>query len=302
MLKRMIGLVVVLGVVVVAAWGYCPGLRTKMNQAWSDQARWSEEARVSDPAGFVAYVEAKMKKNLVAMQKTRRELAIEVGKLARKTREQKAMASQAQTMADEFRAEYQSAKANDSFPIEVRGEAYTETQVRSQVSLLLAEAESYTESLADIDSVQGEAEQQLEDLAIRIGKTESQMAALSTKRELLHVRKLTGEGETLLAQVNELMTGNIQAIADNPIRTVRELAAAKHAKPQGRVTNRKVADFLAAKPTSKVAASFLDKTVEDDSVEIMPVSFSEEQDEDDATVQTKQKPSRKQKKAIFQQS
>ena len=99
------------------------------------------------------------------------------------------MATQAQTLAEEFRAEYQEALANDAFPIAVRGEAYTEAQVKSQVSLLLAEAEGYSESLAEIECVQAEAEQKMEELAVRIGQTESQLVALATKRELLRVRR-----------------------------------------------------------------------------------------------------------------
>jgi len=244
-----------------------------------------------------------MKQDLTVMQKTRRELAAEVGSLARKTREQTAMAAQARTLADEFRIQYLSAQVSDSFPIEIRSQAYTEAQVRSQVSLLLAEAEGYEESLTDIESVQVEAEKRMEDLAVRINKTESQMVALSTKRELLRARKLTSEGAALLAQVDELMTGNTQAIAGNPVRTVRELAAAEQAKPTGRATNRKVEDFLAAKPTSphRPVALLLD-----DEAEVVPTSFSEEQGQDADTLLGKQKPARKQKperqKPIYRQS
>ena len=310
MLKKVIGLSVVLSVAAVVAWGYCPGLRTKIKQAWNDQTGWTAEARAADPVGFIEYAEGKMKEDLAKMQKNRRELAAEASKLAQKVREQKAMATQAQAMAEEFRAEYQKAKANNSFPIEVRGRAYTETQVRSQVSLLLAEAESYGQSLSKIEAVQAEAEQKMEDLAIRIGKTEPQIAVLATQRELLRVRELTTEGETLLAQVDELMTGNTQAIADTPIRTVRELVAAEQVKPQGRATNRKVADFLAAKPKAKpvsqVADSFLETTVEESSIEVKPVSYSEEPDADEESAPSKQKPSKKQEptqqKPIFQQS
>ncbi len=303
MLKRTIGLVVVLGIAAAAIGSYCPGLRTKMTQAWNSQTGWTEEARRADPVGFVTHAEKKMKQDLTVMQKTRRELAAEVGSLARKAREQTALSDQAQTLADEFRAAYQSAQADDSFPIEVRGEAYTEAQVRSQVSLLLAEAEGYGQSLGDIESVQTEAEERMEELAVRISKTESQMATLSTKRELLRVRKLTSDGEEVLAQVNELMTGNTQAIADNPVRTVRELAAAGQVKPTGRATDGKVEDFLAAKPS--VRPLFVEEDVEATELEVSPASF-ERPSSGQSERQGKVKPAKKQKpkrsKPIFQQS
>ena len=300
MFKRTIGLAVILGVAVASAWGYCPGLRVKISQVWNSQTGWTEEAIHADPVGFVTHAEAKMKQDLTVMQKTRRELAAEVGSLARKTREQTALANQARTLANEFRAEYQSATENDSFPIEIRSEAYTEAQIRSQVSLLLAEAEGYEQSLADIESVQSEAEEQMEGLAVRISKTESQMVALSTKRELLRARKLTSEGEELLAQVDELMTGNTHAIAGNPVRTVRELATAEQVKPTGQATDRKVEDFLAAKPTVSPGA-----VEEDNDVEVIPASY-ERQATNQQTDQGKQKPkgrrNPKRRKPIFQQS
>jgi len=157
------------------------------------------------------------------------------------------LAEQARTLADQFRTEYQRAKDEGAFPVEVRGAAYTEPQVRAQVSLLLAEAEGYESSLTEVESVQTAAEEKIEELAVRINRTETQLAALATKRELLRARQLTTAGEELLAQVDELMTGNRQAIDANPVGTVRELLARGSGKPSGRATDSKVAEFLAAK-------------------------------------------------------
>ena len=78
---------------------------------------------------------------------------------------------------------------------------------------------------------------------------ETQLAALATKRELLRARQLTTAGEELLAQVDELMTGNRQAIDANPVGTVRELLARGTSKPSGRATDSRVAEFLEAKST-----------------------------------------------------
>ena len=302
MLKYAIGLAAVLVVVAGGVIASRPALRAKLSQHYNQVTGWDEAARLADPVGFVTHAEAKMKEDLTVMQKTRRELAAEVGSLARKTREQQALAHQARALASEFRAAYQSAKADGSFPIELHSEAYTEAQVRSQVSLLLAEAKGYEESLAGIESVQTAAEEQMEQLAVRVSKTESQLVALSTKRELLRVRKLTSDGKELLAQVNELMTGNTQAIAGNPVRTVRELAAAE-SKPTGRANAQIVEAFLAAKPTSPHRPAIL--PLEDD-VEVIPASFIDEQVQPSDADQGKQKSSKKQKpkrqKPIFQQS
>jgi hypothetical protein len=302
MLKRSIVVAVALAVTGAVAWANFPSLRTTTAAFWNSQTGWSEADRQADPDGFITYVEGKMRDDLALMQKTRRELAAEVGDLSRAKREQSAMATQAQTLAEEFRDEYQEALTNDAFPIAVRGEAYTETQVRSQVSLLLAEAEGYSGSLAEIECVQAEAEQKMEELAVRIGQTESQLVALATKRELLRVRRLTTEGEILLAQVDELMAGNTQAIAGNPVRTVRELADAEWSKPTGRVTNSRVEQFLAQTLSEKPEAS---DSVDNDTVLATPTSH-QSQAPVQIVPQSKQRPRSKAKperqKPIFQQS
>ena len=56
-------------------------------------------------------------------------------------------------LAEGFRSQYQLASTSGGFPIEMRGAAYTRDQVRSQVSMLLAEAEGYQQSLADLRQV-----------------------------------------------------------------------------------------------------------------------------------------------------
>lgn len=259
MFSRTLGwLTVVFGIGGAAAWALSPGLRAQMAAVWNSQAGWTEAARRSDPAGFVAHAEAKLQQDLATMEQTRRELAAEVGRLSKTAREQSALSEQARTLAEQFRTEYQRAKDEGTFPIEVRGAAYTEPQVRAQVSLLLAQADGYESSLSEIESVQAAAEEKIEELAVRINRTETQLAALATKRELLRARQLTTAGEELLAQVDELMTGNRQAIDANPVGTVRELLARGSSKPSGRATDSKVEAFLTAKQEPKTDAGVSD--------------------------------------------
>ncbi len=292
MLKRMVGLLVVVAVTGSLAWTKCPPPRTWGLTHWKSYTGWSEEDRRADPAGFSTYAEKKTQKDLAVMQDNRRRLASDLSELSKASREKSALAAQAQTMAEEFRAEYQDALANDSFPIEVRGKAYTEAEVKRQVSLLLAEAEGYSESLAEIENVRAEAERKMEELAVRIEQTESQLATLATKRELFKVRELTTEGETLLGQVDELMTGNSQAIADNPVRTIRELAAAESSKPKGRATNETVEEFLADVRADKPV---VDEVDEIDTFLATPTSSRGKE-------RPQQKPKSKCQKPIFQQS
>jgi len=231
-----------------AAIAASPALRARVSQQWAALCGWTKEAREADPVGFASYAEGRLKRDLEMMEKTRRELAAEVGQLSQTIREQQALGDQARQLAEEFRTEYQLASTDGGFPIEVRNAAYTEGQAKSQVSMLLAEAEGYEQSLGQLTKVRKEAESKIEELVVRINATETQLATLSTKRQLLRARQLTAEGEQLLAQVDDLMTGNTQVIEGNPVRTVRELLDTPVAKPQKTASQQKVEEFLAAKP------------------------------------------------------
>lgn len=240
---------VLLALVGGVAVGLSPAMRAAAHQQWTDRFGWTEEARRIAPVRFAQHAERRLAQDLDQMKQTRRELAAEVGQLVRRARQQQALHDQGATLADEFRAEYQEAEANGGFPITVRNAAYTRPQAEAQVSMLLAETAGYEQSLALLEGVRQQAEAQLEALAVKINQTEAQLATLATKRELLRAGRLTAEGERLLAQVDELMTGNARVIAENPVRTVEELLAAtpQPANPAGRQA---VAEFLAQRPAA----------------------------------------------------
>jgi len=264
MFKRVVVAVVTLTAVGVGAYVASPALRAKVHRQWAQVSGWTEDARRADPVGFATYAERKLKRDLEVMERTRRELAAEVGQLSRKIRQEQALADQAVTLAGDFRTQYQEASAGGGFPIEVRNAAYTQPQAKSQVSMLLAEAEGYQESVARLTKVQREAESQMEALAVRVTATESQLAALSAKREMLRARQLTAEGQQLLAQVDELMTGNAQLIEGNPVRTVRELMDSPSEKPDTPVKMRRVEEFLAQTPeldAEQAATPLVEETV-----------------------------------------
>jgi chromosome segregation ATPase len=248
MLVRTFALIAALGAVGAAAWTFSPELRTRVAALWNEYTGWTEAARQANPAGFASHVESELVQDLDKMCKTRRELTAEVGRLSKTIREQRALAEQARRLAEQFRDVYQQAMADGRFPVEVQGAAYTESQVRSQVSMLLAEAEGYDAALAELEAVRTEAEAKIEELAVRINRTETQLAALATKRELLRARQLTAAGEELLAQVDELMTGNRRTIADNPVAPLRELLARAPEKPEHRGNEGQVEAFLASLP------------------------------------------------------
>ena len=108
---------------------------------------------------------------------------------------------------------------------------------------------------------------------------------------------LTAEGETLLAQVDELLQGNAPIIADNPVRTVCELLS-ETKEPRTRSTNREAVEaFLAAAPVVKVQTVRGQEPAADETESTSPV-----QAEVKTKPRSKARAAGKPTKPVFQQS
>ena len=304
MLRRTVASAIVLTVAIggigVGGYAVSPVFRAECGRRVAQLTGWTEKARQADPVGFADFARQRLERDLGSLQEIRRELAAEIGQLAHKIREQEALRDQAVTLSEEFRDQHQQASSGESYPVVVRSAAYTEDQVRSQVSMLLAEAEGYDRALSGLQEVKQEAETKLESLVVNINDTEAQLAALSTKRELLRIRLLSDEGKALLAQVDNLLNGNTQLIDGNPVRTVRELLEAPSQDSEQRVANTRVEDFLAKKPIVKRErkAKLRKNEAELPSVPESDVAFAQETFAKPSKVQKKK---RSVSKPIFQQ-
>lgn len=260
MLKRIVMLLVVVAAGALGLYKFAPGLWTQVDRTLSQVAGWTEDARKNDPEGFINHLEQKLRGDREAMEKSRRELTAEAGRLAEVLREQEALRANAQRLAEEFRDKYQEAEAQDRFPIEVRGAAYTEAQAKSQVSLLLAQAQGFDENLAKLQKAKEDAESQIQTYVVKLEATEAQLAMLPAKRELLRARRLSSEGEQLLAQLDELFDENARAIEANPVRSVQELLAASPDGNKKPANEEAVAAFLAAKRPATPVATVQDQS------------------------------------------
>jgi hypothetical protein len=112
--------------------------------------------------------------------------------------------------------------------------------------------------------------------------TEAQLAMLPAKRELLRARRLSSEGEQLLAQLDQLFDENARAIQDNPVRSVQELLAASPNASKQPANEDAVVAFLAEQRPTKPHTVARQEPVPNDT--------------------TKRSKSKKAQKPIFQQS
>ncbi|MCS7237128.1 MAG: hypothetical protein NZ899_02515 [Thermoguttaceae bacterium] len=205
---------------------YVPGLWVNVQQMLDERFGWTEEARQRDPAGYVDHVIGRLEKDLAELTGIRRELLAQIAELSNKIREQEALADHAERLAEEFRTRYREARAQQAFPVMIRGAAYTDDQVHSQVGLLLAQAKGCRESLERLKKVRDQAETQLEVITVRMNRTEAELVALAAERKLLQARHIISQQARLLAEVESLFTENKRVLATNPVRTVQELLAA----------------------------------------------------------------------------
>lgn len=200
-----------------------PAMRATVETQSREWLGWTEEARRADPVGFTNYVERKLKSDAASFQKCRRELTHGSDQLSGKLREQEAYRDQARKFAEEFRLAFQAARHSGSFPTTVRNAAYSDEQMVAQVSLLLAEADGFDGTVRRLNQIRQQAATRLQEVVVRLNATEAQLAAIDAQRGLLRSRELTTEGETLIAQVDELLDVNHTVLRNNPVRPLAEL-------------------------------------------------------------------------------
>lgn len=246
-MKRLVWAVAILalvGSVAIVGRQYAPGLWVKFERAFEERFGWTEEAKQRDPGGYVEYVIHRLRKDLAELAAIRQDLLVQIAELTSKIQTQDALASHAERLATEFRNRYREARVGNTFPVVIRGAAYTADQVESQVSLLLAQARGCREALERLKKVREQAEAQLEMITVCLNRTEAELAALTAQRKLLQARQIFDQQSELLAQVEDLFAENKRVVATNPVRTVQELLAAAETPTPEQLRREEVERFL----------------------------------------------------------
>ena len=302
MKKSICTLAVVVMVVGGTLMAKSPVCRTFIWERIHQVTQWTPEAIQKDPIAYMKFVEKKLAKDQNKIQETWRNLGVSVGKLAKKQSGKRELLERGTTFAEEFRDVYQN--ANGNFPVEVQGQTYTEAQIRSQLSLLLAQNDGLAESLSEIDIAMNNANSKMEELVVQKEKTESQLFLIATKRELFQAESLSTEGLLLIAQLNELFDGNEQVIAGNPVRTIEQLVQAEKVSsvPANSV---RVDEFLNAKKPTKPIDTIIEVveiTAEIVSEEIVSFETPKKVNKNRRSNKSDSQPIYQQSQPIYQQS
>lgn len=219
-MKNYVPVLVVFALVATAGLFYfSPVFRTNALATAESMTRWTPEAIEKNPVGYSQFVEVQLKKDLKTFRETRKALTLRMETLAKKLAEKTKLLEQGGKLAEDF-AEAITAGV---FPVTLHGKEYTESQLRIQIALTIAQVNGLKESVAEIAKVSTVAEKEIQKLVVGIEKTESQIALLAARREIFRSQATSAEGLEMIAQVNAVLEGNQILIKENPVRTIEEI-------------------------------------------------------------------------------
>jgi len=137
----------------------------------------AQEQCRDNPDAFFAGVRQQAEADLRSMTETRNSLRTSSADVENLHAEVQEKLSYASSAAQDFRAAWQA----DSFPVMIRGRAYTKNDVEAQTSSLLAQIDGYNEAIAKYTRTIADIRQHVEDLTARIVTTETDLGLLDTR-------------------------------------------------------------------------------------------------------------------------
>ncbi len=226
-LWKFLAILIVLGVAGLVVVEFFPGLREQGKQLYRKYGGWNQEARQADPVGFIEYAIDELEKDLTTLQETRTRLGNVLHDLEKKQRRTQKRRDNAEQLAEQFRAAYQRAEEGGGYPVKVSGQAYDRNQLKDQVRLILLQREQYSRLLKELEKAKSRATDRRRHLGLRISKTKASLSTLPAQREVARLKEISDHTESLLNQVDSVMTSNEEVLEHSPVRTVEELTAAE---------------------------------------------------------------------------
>lgn len=221
--NRLLSLIVVLLLVGVGAYFLFPGFRTKVDDTVKGMTTWDAEARRKRPAEFITYAMGQLSGNVEKFENVSADLRVAKVKLEQLRQQNQAKQAFADKELESLKAAYKTAKASDAWPVTHAGQKYKESELKSQVSLLLSQRASLEGILKQVDASLATAERKGTELLNRISDSKAQLSILETQRELVKTNQITAESEKIMAEVQDVLLQNA-ALAEKPaVRTVEEL-------------------------------------------------------------------------------
>jgi prepilin-type N-terminal cleavage/methylation domain-containing protein len=193
--------------------------RNAPSQITEKKQEWTPEAIAKDPKGYSQYVESKLNTDVENFTTVNRELQLRMNTLAKLITDKSKLIVDGEPIAEKFAQ----AITDGKFPATVVGKEYTESQLRTQLALTLAQLDGYKESLAAITKGFETAQEEIKKNFLAIDNTKTKIALLATERAVWESRATSAEGIKLIETVNAALEGNDVILKDNPVRSLDDI-------------------------------------------------------------------------------
>lgn len=266
MKKTVISLVTVAAVGVIVLFYHSPAFRTSVIDGAESITQWTPEAIEKNPVGYSQFVETQLKKDLKIFQETRKSLSRQMEVLTKMSAEK----MKELEYGKKFATEFAEAITEGAFPVTLHEKSYTESQLKNQLAMTLAQIDGLKNSLAGIDKVTRIAEEEIQKNVVRIEDVESQLALMVTQREIFRSQSTSDAGLAMLTEARSVLEGNQVFIKNNPVRTISDLIKdSTVAASSGPASHTEVEAFL-VEYTAKKSAKDGKKLVQTEDVPAAP--------------------------------
>jgi hypothetical protein len=228
-LNKIVGIVIAVIIIGAVAYFALPGFRSKVDSTYDKHFGWTPDARKKDPVGFIDYSIQKLGENITKFEEARTSLRVQQGKLEDLKRTNSEKIAFAEKLLATLKAGYKEAtgEGGRGWPITVGGKSYTEADLKTQVSMSLAEKSGYEKIVTQAETGVGVAEKRMRELVTRISESKSKRSLLEAQRALVEVNKLSADTEKLLSEVNDVLVENAAAMETSGPQTIDELMKAE---------------------------------------------------------------------------
>jgi DNA repair exonuclease SbcCD ATPase subunit len=205
-----------------------PGLRAAVDGAASKHLGWTDEAIKDDPAGFIKFAQSELAESIASFEQSRADISTQKRTAEEKLKLLQSKLENADNFATALKAQYQTAKANNSFPVVAANRPYTEEQVIDQVEELLAEKARSQKLIDQYTGILATADTRRAQLTERISESKFKLDELEAQATQVSIDKLSAQADELLAQVNTVLVDNgklARGETGDPVRPLDQLMA-----------------------------------------------------------------------------
>ena len=217
---------IIIFVVVVAggyfAWNNLPGLRDQVSKAANKYGGWTEEARKSDPVGYIEYAIEHLDKDVASFTEAKAGIVGSKKSAEEQLEHYRNEEATSSKFANQIKEQFKTAEETGGWPITINGSSYDKSSAVALVNDLLLTKSNASARMADYQTILSTLDARASELSTRISESKFNKEKLMAQKDLVKVDSLSAEADQLLAKVNELVEGN-DKLSEEPATTYEEL-------------------------------------------------------------------------------